>query len=352
MSDEPDHVADALVTPAVDSPADQEPPIGRRTSRPRNYLERGERRRLLWRFMPVALAVLAGLTVVEQIWFKRATPATARQVDTSLEAVRGPHPSGETVLIEPEPEPAPITADELSADPGALARVRDDTFFREADLDAWLQTWITLRDAGAAGLAKTRPPRVSFGELFGQPRSFRGRLVRFRGTLHRVEHLSAPQNNYNIEGYWQGWLEPAGGPASPIVVHFLELPPGMPTGMKISEPVDVTGYFFKRYAYNAADTIRVAPLVMAIAPAWKPVAPVSPGGTSLGTWALVTMTGLVAATVAGMWLANRDAGRRPVPAPVDLATALGEFEQFSTSEALRRLAGEAESAESPEATSR
>jgi hypothetical protein len=41
-----------------------------------------------------------------------------------------------------------------------------------------------------------------------------------------------------------------------------------------------------------------------------------------------------------------------VPAPVDLATALGEFEQFSTSEALRRLAGEAESAESPEATSR
>jgi hypothetical protein len=64
-------------------------------------------------------------------------------------------------------------------------------------------------------------------------------LVRFRGTLHRLEKMVAPANEYDIKDYWQGWLEPEGGPVSPIVVYFLRLPDGMPHGMKISEQVDV-----------------------------------------------------------------------------------------------------------------
>jgi hypothetical protein len=137
--------------------------------------------------------------------------------------------------------------------------------------------------------------------LHGHPcrlRLFR-RLERHMALQH-LEKLRAPDNNYSIDDYWQGWLEPAGGPVSPLVVQFLHLPEGMPVGMKVHEPVDVTGYFFKRYAYNAADTIRVAPLLMALEPAWKPLPPVTPGGTSLGTWAIVTMSALVAATLLGM----------------------------------------------------
>jgi hypothetical protein len=214
--------------------------------------------------MPAALALLLGLTVIERIWFplKRQRPAPA--IDTSLEAVRGRPPAGDEVVIEPEPEPFVAEADDLSADLRALGAVRDDTFFREADTDAWLQTWNTLMATGRETLAKAPAARVSFAELFGQPRSFRGRLVRMKGVFHRVEELTAPANSYSIDRYWQGWLEPAGGPVSPVVVQFLQVPEGMPTGLKIHEPVEVTGYFFKRYAYNAADTIRVAPLVMSL----------------------------------------------------------------------------------------
>jgi hypothetical protein len=178
---------------------------------------------------------------------------------------------------------------------------------------------------------------VSFAELFGQPRSFRGRLVRIKGVFHRVEELKAPENHYGIDRYWQGWLEPAGGPASPIVVQFLHLPEGMPAGMKVHEPVDVTGYFFKRYAYNAADTIRVAPLLMALEPAWKPLPPVAPGGTSLGTVAIVTMAALVAATLIGMRWAGWSE-RRAAHAPLDLDASLREYTPFSTEESLRQLA--------------
>lgn len=307
--------------------------------RPRNYLATGERRRLLWRFVPVAVATLLLLTWVERTWFPRPERRPAAPVDTRLETVQGPRPGQDEVLIEveAEPEPAQPEADRLGAPPSLLATVRDDTFFRDADMDAWEQTFITLRETGQAALLRAAAPRVSFSELFGQPRSFRGRLVRLRGTLHRLERLTAPENNYGIESYWQGWLEPEGGPVSPIVVHFLEIPAGMPSGLKIREPVDVVGYFFKRYAYAAADTVRVAPLVMALEPARRPPPAAATGASSLGTWALVSMAALVAATLLGIRLAGRGAGRPSPPVEVDLSAALAGHEPFSAAESLRRL---------------
>jgi hypothetical protein len=170
--------------------------------------------------------------------------------------------------------------------------------------------------------------------------SFRGRPVRFKGTLRRLEQLRAPANDYDLEHYWQGWLEPAVGPPSPIVVQFLRLPPGMPVGLKINEPVDIAGYFFKRYAYKATDTIRRAPLVMAIEPVWTPRPPVEPGGTSLGTVAVVSMATIVAATALAMFLSNRGRGvPRPEPGG-NLDDALAGVDVVSTGESLRRLAAE------------
>ncbi|MFM9057555.1 MAG: hypothetical protein ACKOSQ_00235 [Planctomycetaceae bacterium] len=298
---------------------DRIPPVRRR---PPNYLAIGERRRLLGRFLPAALALFLGLTWLEHTWFKRPEPRTAPPVDTRLETVGGPRPGGDEVVIEavPEPEletapePGPFEPEALGAPASLLAKVRDDTFFRDADIDAWLHLFITLRDAGGEALRRAPAPRVSFSELFGQPRSFRGRLVRLRGTLHRIERLAAPANNYGVEHYWQGWLEPDGGPTSPIVVHCLEVPEGMATGMKIDEPVEVVGYFCKRYAYNAADAIRVAPLVMTLEPVRRPSPAAAARGSSIGTWIVVSMAVLVAATVLGIALSNRPAGRRTTPA--------------------------------------
>ena len=335
MSDEADPGVAGLPSPPAGG--DARAGHGAVRPRPRNYLDRGERQRLLWRFMPLALAVTLGMTLVEWVWFRSPPPARQPRIDTSLEAIRGGLPTDGAVVIEPDPEPFVPTADRLGATPDMLASVRDDTFFREGDMQAWLHTLLTLRDAGQEVILRGPAERVSFSELFGQPRTFRGRAVRIRGTLHRLERLAAPSNNYGIEAYWQGWLEPSSGPAEPVVVHFLRVPPGMPTGMKINEPVDVVGYFLKRYAYDAADRIRVAPLVLALEPVWKPVQPAAPGGTSLGTVALVSMIAIVAATAAAMSLANR---RRPAPPPaaaVDLNRELAGVETLSTAESLRRL---------------
>ncbi len=326
-------------------PDDQSVAPSRR--RPPNYLATGERRRLLWRFMPAALAVLVVLTWVERTWFPRVDPPAAPAVDTRLEAVRGPRPDGDAVLIEPEPEPFAAQDGALGAPASSLAKVRDDTFFRDADTEAWEQTFVTLREAGVERLRRAEASRVSFGELFGQPRSFRGRLVRLRGTLHRLERLKAPENHYGFDDYWQGWLELEGGPATPVVVHCLRLPEGMPSGMKIREPVEITGYFLKRYAYAAADDVRVAPLVMVLEPVRRPPSPAVTGASSLGTWAIVSMAALFAATVLGIRLAGRPTGRREASPPVDLSAALAGHEPFSAAEALRRLGDDGETAAHP-----
>jgi hypothetical protein len=218
--------------------------------------------------------------------------------------------------------------------------------FRGAEDEAWFQIWMTLRSADTRSLARSSVRRVSFTELFGQPRSYRGRLVRFRGTLHRLEKLTAPANDYDIKDYWQGWLEPEGGPVSPIVVYFLRLPDGMPHGMKISEQVDVVGYFFKRWAYAATDTVRIAPLVLALEPIWKPRPVGSPLENSIGTVALVTMAAIVLLTMLGIRAAGSGPGRRQSPPPTDLSTTLSDVELFSPDEALRRMA-EAESERPP-----
>lgn len=328
----------------ADDPAAESLAGGRRRPRPRNYLEPREHRRLVWRILPASLAIVLTLSFIERSW-RGPPPSGPRQVDTSLEAVRGPRPEGEAVIIEAPTDPptdGPAVSARSAADT-AFAAVRDDTFFREADMEAWRQTWETLRAARSTGIAAASAPRVSFAELFGQPRSFRGRLVRLRGTFHRVEYLAAPADTPGLEGYWQGWLEPSGGPASPIVVQFLDLPEGMPTGLRVDVPVDVTGYFFKRYAYQATDTVRVAPLVMALRPTWRPAAPAPAAGTSLAAWVAATCAALATVGFVG-WLLARPAAR-PSPRTLDVAVSLDGIEPVSTGESLRRLAaGEADAA--------
>jgi hypothetical protein len=315
---------------------EQEPPRGR--TRARNYLARTEQRRIFWLFMPPALLAMLVLGWVERSWFASQREPVRPQVDTKVAEAPADPALSDAVVIEADADLPPGDADEYGAPVDALARIRDDTVFRGAEEEAWFQIWMTLRSTELRSLAQAPARRVSFTELFGQPRSYRGRLVRFRGTLHRLEKLTAPANEYDIKDYWQGWLEPEGGPVSPIVVYFLRLPQGMPHGMKIGEPVDVVGYFFKRWAYAATDAVRIAPLVLCLEPIWKPRPAASPAGNSIGTVALVTMAAVVVLTMLGIRAANRGLGRVQAPPPTDLTATLSDVELFSPDEALRRLA--------------
>lgn len=338
MTDEPSPAR--WLPEAVDAAADEDGAARRRGAGPRNFLARREQRRIFWLFMPPAMLLMLALGWIERAWFGRPVPQAPPQVDTRVTAIRGEPPSPDAVMIDVEPLPPAARQEEASpaAAASALAQVRDDTVFRAADEDAWFQILTTLRSAEAGPPSRAAAQLVSFVELFGQPGSFRGRLVRFRGTLRRLEKIPAQRNPYGFTEYWQGWIEPEDGPPSPIVVYFLQVPENMPEGLKIAEPVDVVGYFFKRWAYAATDAVRLAPLVLALEPGWRP-RPVGPrSGDSIGTVALVTIGGLVLVTLVGIRVAGRGSQRRRIDEPRDLSSALAGADICTTEESLRRLA--------------
>lgn len=174
-------------------------PAGRR--QPRNYLSATEHRKLFWAFMPPAIVALVAAELFLRPLWEPPPPPRESQVDTRLATVAGPPPADDAVVILPDDQP-PETTDQaiLGASIAVLTRVRDATFFGTADRDAWLEICLTLR--GFGGRVFPPPQDVGFTELFGQPRSFRGRAVRIRGTLRRLERLEPVANDYGIEHYW------------------------------------------------------------------------------------------------------------------------------------------------------
>lgn len=308
--------------------------------RPRNYLAPVERRRLFWAFMPPALMVLVLLELFVRPLWEPPPPPRERQVDTRVETVTGPPPADDAVVIAPVEEKLETDdASLLGASPESLSKIRDATFFGSNDQEAWLDMFLTLQGEGGRQLPK--PQDVGFTELFTQPRSFRGRAVRMRGTLRRLEKLDGHADEYGVPHYWQGWLEPAGGPASPVVIHFLRLPEGMAEGLEIMEPVVVNGFFLKNMAYRAADGVRIAPLVLSLEPARPRVASADAqsGGfweRSIGLIGVGTMLGIVSLIGIGYLVVGLGRRRRLETDSLDPETFTGTH--FSVSESLRNLA--------------
>jgi hypothetical protein len=129
--------------------------------------------------------------------------------------------------------------------------------------------------------------------LFRQPNQYRGRLVDVSGVAHRAVRVDLPANAYGIKQYFQVWLWPSDNPSAPMVVYCLRLPKDFPVGMELAEPAAVTGYFFKRWAYQAEDAILAAPELLARTLQWEP-RPVMTPPRSVETWPISVVVGVAA----------------------------------------------------------
>jgi hypothetical protein len=190
--------------------------------------------------------------------------------------------------------------------------VRDDTVYRAQDSDAWFTLLAGLQKAEPEQLAKASEGRVGYIQLYNQPEYYRGRLVTIRGTVRRVEWLYAHANDQGVRGYFRCVLMPAGGPTSPIDIYLLDLPEAFPRG-EVNEEVEVHAYFFKRVAYLAQDTTRLAPVLLAKSPIWTPPAarpaPLPPNYIAIGVIVGLTML----AGIAAAWYMFRTTPE-PIPA--------------------------------------
>jgi hypothetical protein len=204
-----------------------------------------------------------------------------------------------------------------------LAAIEDNTVHRRAELDAWFRLNDILNTTSEKELERLPAERVNFVQLFKQPDEYRGKLIRFRGRIMQAKKIKSARNVYGIESHYMLWINPEGGPKKPIIVYALQLPQGFPSlddptlegeYTRLREDAEITGYFFKKWAYRAKNGSEVAPLILAKSPHWFPTADVTreselPSMTVFLSW--VGGSGLIAVAAATLawWLS-----RAPSPA--------------------------------------
>jgi hypothetical protein len=239
------------------------------------------------------------------------------------------------------------------------SRIEDDTIFRPAEREIWFHELGRVRDTPASDLKNESRGEIAYLQLFHQPDDYRGQVITISGVARLAYRVQAPANYLGIKEYYVYWIHPSGGPTSPVVVYALDAPPGFPAikdkdvdraTTSLREEMQVTGVFFKRWAYLAkdgADTY-TAPLVLANMPEWTPAAPlITPADrlpmtvSNIGLLALGT---LVLGLIVGFVLYRVATARRAhdyAEPPPDLSALKGAQLKPTAEESLRELEREA-----------
>lgn len=309
--------------------------------RSRNYLARGEQRKLLGLVFAVGLV----LFLIEQAanprrwaWLWQAgRPAAERENAARFAKVEQP----------PELRRRQAAKDEFFAEnehheelpehkqffPGVrrelLASVRDDTVFRSSEADAFFHLLRVLNDTPEATLEKSSIGPVSFTQLFAQPKEFRGDLVTLEGTVLRALPKTAAKNDYGIRDYYMLVVEPRDR-AYGVIVYALELPEGFPTGEKLREGVSLTGFFYKRWAHLSEDKeIMTWPLLLSKTVRWQPVVTDAPAADAdvknlTGGLAIAVLASLVVVVFVFSATRRKTQFKMPQSRPADFQQLDGE----------------------------
>ena len=161
----------------------------------------------------------------------------------------------------PPVDPRPLEPDTSLAFRGLV----DKTPISPRDNAAYKALLDRARETPPAKLARDARRDVFYTHLWDRPDLYRGRAEGppLRGTSVKV----IPHEKVNPIFSATGRLidacivTPESRPL-PYVVAVEDVPPGLPVGINLNEPVSVDGYFLKLYRYQAGDSDRAAPLLV------------------------------------------------------------------------------------------
>jgi hypothetical protein len=145
-------------------------------------------------------------------------------------------------------------------------------------------------------------PRYRFSlyaDLLKDPQAYRGQLLPLRGHVRRLEEMRLIDGDDDLGVAYQAYLFTDDSRTHPYIVVSREVPPGMPRGGDILEEVAVAGYFFKIYAYDAQDAVRIAPLLIAQRLEWFPRREAGPFVSPF--WGGLAATGALLILVTLLW---------------------------------------------------
>ena len=108
-------------------------------------------------------------------------------------------------------------------------------------------------------------------DIYQHPELYQGRPVMMSGHVQRTVKSNASKNDFGIETICEAWLYTEDSQSNPTVVVSTKFPEGFPIGEQAIDHVTVTGYIYRMYTYNARDTRRFAPMLIAHEIQWTPL---------------------------------------------------------------------------------
>ena len=123
---------------------------------------------------------------------------------------------------------------------------------------AWARAVLHARKFSAAELEAAAQPDVTFADLFqdSSRADYQYRLVTVRGRAVRIRRFEAPKRlqDAGIQYCYEAWVVPDNEPrGNPVCVVLTELPEGVEPATRMSLPVTVAGYSFKRIRYESGE---------------------------------------------------------------------------------------------------
>ncbi|CAN5497107.1 hypothetical protein BH10PLA2_BH10PLA2_36030 [soil metagenome] len=150
-----------------------------------------------------------------------------------------------------------------------LAGVEDKTPVQSANenyAEARAYDYLMVHAHGVSPAELKRQARtdLTFVHLFEEPAKYRGQLITLKGRLLRLRRFDPTPlgAKEGLKDLFEGWLLADGTVTNPFGIVASEIGAGLKPGEKIDREVTFTGYFFKRYRYQAGDGWRDAPLLI------------------------------------------------------------------------------------------
>lgn len=168
-------------------------------------------------------------------------------------------------------------------DPSVLRRlpasiwslVRDDRgipSLKEDDqeIEAYWQALLLASQTDARAISAAVRPDLTRADLMNRPAKNRGQVVRLAGRLVRLRKIepAAMAAQAGIPVIYEAWIISEAYGANPACALVIDLPRGIAPAETLDEPVEVDGFFFKRYRYQSAGAgpdgtpFRKAPLII------------------------------------------------------------------------------------------
>jgi hypothetical protein len=147
-----------------------------------------------------------------------------------------------------------------------LESVKDETPVRSGEEGlAFCEALVKAHKTSNEAFQNSATRGLTYANLFLEPTLHRGKVVHFEGRLKRLVRFEPPEETKldGVTDQYEGWMfNPDTLGANPVCVVFTDLPAGLEPGDKLDVRVGFDGYFFKKYRYKGADTLRDAPLLI------------------------------------------------------------------------------------------